>query len=71
MNMSRWVDLDFNEEELDELEDEVEEGTGTEREVAVESEDNREVVNNLREEEEEDIVVDIEMEELQPLKAKQ
>ena len=46
----------------------MEPGTVTGEEVAVEVEGKREVVNNLREEE--DIVVDIEMEELQPLKAK-
>ena len=41
----------------------------TGEEVAAELEDKREVVNNLREEE--DITVDIEMEEVQPLNAKQ
>ena len=66
--MYRWVDPEFKDEE--DLSREVEEATGTEGEVPVESEDNREVVNNLREEEE-DIVVDIETEELQHLKAKQ
>ena len=37
--------------------------------MAAELEDKREVANNLREEE--DIAVDIEMEEVQPLNAKQ
>ena len=41
----------------------IEPETGTaENEEAVEIEDKREVVNNLREEKDEDIVVDIEME---------
>ena len=67
MILHRWVDPEFKDEE--DASREVEPGTVTGEEVAVELEDKREVVNNLREEE--DIVVDIEMEELQPLKAKQ
>ena len=67
MILHRWVDPEFKDEE--DTSREVEAGTITGEEVAVEVEDKREVVNNLREEE--DIVVDIEMEELQPLKAKQ
>ena len=63
----RWVDPEFEDEEDESREVEAETVTG--EEVAVEVEDKREVVNNLRKEEE-DIVVDIEMEEVQPLKAK-
>ena len=66
--LHRWVDPEFEDEE--DMSKEVEEATGTEGEVAVESEDNREVVDNLTEDEEA-VVVEIEMEELQPLKAKQ
>ena len=40
----------------------------TEEEVAIEVEDNREMINICREEEK--IVVDVAMEELQPLKAR-
>ena len=54
----RWFDPEFEDKE----------GV-TGEEVATELEDKREVVNNLREEE--DIAVDIEMEEVQPLNAKQ
>ena len=68
LNLARWVDPEFKDEE-DEIR-EVEAGTATEEEVAVELDDNGKVVNNMREEEE-DIVVDVEMEELQPLKTKQ
>ena len=64
----RWVDPEFKDEEDESRE--LEAVTVTGEEVAVELEDKREVVNNLRGEEE-DIVVDIEMEEVQPLKAKQ
>ena len=66
--LHRWVDPEFEDEE--DMSEEVEEATSTEGEVAVESEDNREVVDNLTEDEEA-VVVEIEMEELQPLKAKQ
>ena len=51
----RWVDPEFKDEE--DASREVEPGTVTGEEVAIELEDKREVVNNLREEE--DIVVDI------------
>merc|ERR1739842_247201 len=54
----RWFDPEFKDKE----------GV-TGEEVAAELEDKREVANNLREEE--DIAVDIEMEEVQPLNAKQ
>ena len=63
----RWLDPEFEDEE--DASREVEPGTVTGEEVAVEVEGKREVVNNLREEE--DIVGYIEMEELQPLKANQ
>ena len=42
----------------------------TEEEVAIEMEDNREMINNCNTREEEKIVVDVAMEELQPLKAR-
>ena len=61
----RWVDPEFKDEEDESRE--VEAGTVTGEEVTVQLEDKREVVNNLNEE---DIVVDMEMEEVQPLKAK-
>ena len=54
----RWFDPEFEDKE----------GV-TGEEVAAELEDKREVANNLREEE--DIAIDIEMEEVQPLNAKQ
>ena len=63
----RWVDPEFKDKE--DASREVE-GTVTGEEVAVELENKRKMVNNLMEEEE-DFVVDIEMEELQPLRAKQ
>ena len=71
----RWVDPEFKKEKKmktkkkEDTSREVEAGTATGEEVAAELEDKREVVNNLREEGE-DIVLDFEMEEVQPLKAK-
>ena len=67
MILHRWVDPEFKDEE--DASREVEAGIVTGEEVTVELEDKREVVNNLREEE--DIAVDIQMEEVQPLNAKQ
>ena len=74
--LHRWVDPEFEDEEDMSR---VEEANGREEEVAIEVEGDREVVDNVREEEEEiivvhmedNIVVDMEMEELQSLKAKQ
>ena len=70
--LHRWVDPEFKEEEDMSREDEA--GTETEEDVVDDMDTNREVVDNLREifvHMEDNIVVDIEMEELQPLKAKQ
>ena len=69
----RWVDPEFEDEE--EMRREVEAGNSSGEEVAVEMEDNGDMVNNVEgkentniREEDEKVVVDIEMEELQPLK---
>ena len=69
----RWVDPEFEDEE--EMRREVEAGNSSGEEVSVEMEDNGDMVNNVEgkentniREEDEKVVVDIEMEELQPLK---
>ena len=62
--LHRWVDPEFENEE--DVSREMEAVTGEVEEV----EDNRGMVNNCNSKEEEKIVVDVEMEDLQLLKAK-
>ena len=59
--MHRWVHPEFEDEENTSIE--VEAGTGTEEDVVVELEENREMVNNFTiSREEKKIVVDLEVE---------
>ena len=60
MILHRWVNPEFKDED----------NMSTDEEVAIEIEDNRAMINNSSIREEERITVDVEMEELQPLKAR-
>ena len=59
MILHRWVNPEFEDED----------NMNTEEEVAIDMDDNRAMINNSSIREEERITVDVEMEELQPLKA--